>query len=117
MMYCGGMKGQLPSCKKNAFFWDVMPYGSCENRYFGGMYRLHHQGENTKRARINADSNYHLMHAAKECGCNMLLTLFPARDTLLQNFKSYILSCNSARDKNEYPYQVFSVFNAAIEEK
>jgi hypothetical protein len=30
---------------KNAVFWNVMPCGSCKNRRFGGMYRLHHQGE------------------------------------------------------------------------
>jgi hypothetical protein len=26
---------------KNAVFWDVTPCGSCKNRYFGEMYRLH----------------------------------------------------------------------------
>jgi hypothetical protein len=30
---------------KNAVFWDVTPYDSCKNRRFGGMYRLHLQGE------------------------------------------------------------------------
>jgi hypothetical protein len=28
---------------ENAVFWDVMPCGSCKNRYFRGTYRLHHQ--------------------------------------------------------------------------
>jgi hypothetical protein len=30
---------------KNAVFWDVTPCGSCKNRRFGGIYRLHHQGD------------------------------------------------------------------------
>jgi hypothetical protein len=30
---------------KNAVFWDVAPYRSCEmNQRFGGMYHLHRQG-------------------------------------------------------------------------
>jgi hypothetical protein len=29
---------------KNAIFWDVTPCRSCENRRFGGTYRLHLQG-------------------------------------------------------------------------
>jgi hypothetical protein len=27
---------------KNAYIWDVMPSDSCNNRRFGGAYRLHH---------------------------------------------------------------------------
>jgi hypothetical protein len=27
----------------NAVFWDVTPCGSCNNRRFGGSYRVHHQ--------------------------------------------------------------------------
>jgi hypothetical protein len=30
---------------KNAILWDVTPFGTCKNRYFGGMYRLHHQDD------------------------------------------------------------------------
>jgi hypothetical protein len=30
---------------KNAALRAVTPCGSCKNRRFGGMYRLHHQGE------------------------------------------------------------------------
>jgi hypothetical protein len=30
---------------KNFVFWDVTPYGSCENRRFGGTYRILHQGD------------------------------------------------------------------------
>jgi hypothetical protein len=30
---------------KNAVFWDVTQCISCNNRRFGGMYRLQHQGE------------------------------------------------------------------------
>jgi hypothetical protein len=29
---------------ENAGFWDVTPYGSCNNRRFAGAWRLHHQG-------------------------------------------------------------------------
>jgi hypothetical protein len=29
---------------KNVVFWDVAPCGSCVNRRFEGMYRLHIQG-------------------------------------------------------------------------
>jgi hypothetical protein len=38
-------------------FWDVMPCGSCENRSFGGTYRLHHQDGKNWRARYNFSSN------------------------------------------------------------
>jgi hypothetical protein len=34
---------------KNAVFWDVAPCGSCKNRYFGVMYRLHHQDEKNRK--------------------------------------------------------------------
>jgi hypothetical protein len=30
---------------KNSVLWYVTPSGSCKNRRFGGMYRLHHQGQ------------------------------------------------------------------------
>jgi hypothetical protein len=43
--------------KKNAVFWDVAPCGSCKYRRFGGMYRLHHQGDKNRRARNNVSSN------------------------------------------------------------
>jgi hypothetical protein len=33
---------------KNAVFWDVTPCGSCKNRRLRGMYRLHHQDENSE---------------------------------------------------------------------
>jgi hypothetical protein len=29
---------------KNGVFWDVTPCGSCNNRRFGGTWRLFHQG-------------------------------------------------------------------------
>jgi hypothetical protein len=35
---------------KNAVFLGVIPRVSCKNRHFGGMYRLHYQGEKNKRA-------------------------------------------------------------------
>jgi hypothetical protein len=43
---------------KNAFFWDVMPCGSCKKRRSGGTYRLHHQGEKNQPARNNVSSNW-----------------------------------------------------------
>jgi hypothetical protein len=36
---------------KNTVFCDVTPCGSCKNRRFGGMYRLHHQGDKNRRTR------------------------------------------------------------------
>jgi hypothetical protein len=33
---------------KNAVFWGVMPCGSFKNQRFGGMYRLHHQGDKNR---------------------------------------------------------------------
>jgi hypothetical protein len=36
---------------KNAIFWDDTPCGSSKNRRFGGMYRLHHQGDKNLRTR------------------------------------------------------------------
>jgi hypothetical protein len=38
---------------KNVVFWDVMMCGSCENRRFGGTYRLHHQSDKNWQARYN----------------------------------------------------------------
>jgi hypothetical protein len=41
----------------NSVFWDVTPFGCCENRRFGGTYRLHHQGDKNRRARNNVSTN------------------------------------------------------------
>jgi hypothetical protein len=41
---------------KNAVFWDVTPWGFCNNRHFGGTYPLSHQGNKNRRAR-NVSSN------------------------------------------------------------
>jgi hypothetical protein len=30
---------------KNGVFWVVTPFGSCNNRHFGGTWRLLHQGD------------------------------------------------------------------------
>jgi hypothetical protein len=38
----------------NAFSWDVKPCGSCNKRRFGGMERLHHQGDKNRWARNSA---------------------------------------------------------------
>jgi hypothetical protein len=37
---------------KNGVFWDVTTCGSCENRCFGGTYRLHHQGDRNRWSRM-----------------------------------------------------------------
>jgi hypothetical protein len=50
---------------ENIIFWDVMPYGSCENRRFEGTYRLHHQ------------SDKYFFEACVDC--KLLLTSFIAR--------------------------------------
>jgi hypothetical protein len=36
---------------KNVVFWDVAPCGSCKNRRFGVVYRLHHQVDKNRRTR------------------------------------------------------------------
>jgi hypothetical protein len=41
---------------KNAVFWYVTPCGFLKNRRLGGMYLLHHQGENIRRAKNNVSS-------------------------------------------------------------
>jgi hypothetical protein len=53
MCYLVRFKGFTAVTMKNAVFWDVTP---CENRRFGGTYRLHHQGDKNRWAR-NASSN------------------------------------------------------------
>jgi hypothetical protein len=51
---------------KHTVFWDVTPCGSCDNRSFGGTYRLYHQGDKNQRARNNVSSNLQPKHAAKK---------------------------------------------------
>jgi hypothetical protein len=48
-----GVFGETRRRLKNAHFRDMTPYGSCKNRRFGGIYRLHHQGGNSQRTRNN----------------------------------------------------------------
>jgi hypothetical protein len=36
----------------NTTFWDVTPCGSYKNQHFGGMYRLHHQGDKDRLANV-----------------------------------------------------------------
>jgi hypothetical protein len=38
---------------KISVFTNVTPCGFCRNRRFGGMYRLHHQGDKNRQARNN----------------------------------------------------------------
>jgi NAD(P)-dependent dehydrogenase (short-subunit alcohol dehydrogenase family) len=33
----------------NAVFWDITPCGPCNNRLFGGTYRLHHRSDKNRR--------------------------------------------------------------------
>jgi hypothetical protein len=42
---------------KNAVYWDIPHCGYCKNQRFGGMHRLHLQGEKNWRARNNVGSN------------------------------------------------------------
>jgi hypothetical protein len=49
---------------KDAVSWEVTLCGSCKKQRFGGMYRLHHQGEANKRARNSVSSKQQLKHAA-----------------------------------------------------
>jgi hypothetical protein len=42
---------------KNAVFWDVTPYVSCNNRRFGGTQLLLHQGDKNRWTRNNASCN------------------------------------------------------------
>jgi hypothetical protein len=46
---------------KNVIFWDVSPCGSCRNRHFQGMYRLHLQDENIVLQSL-AIANMFLVH-------------------------------------------------------
>jgi hypothetical protein len=59
---------------KNVVFWDVTPCGSCENRRFGGTYRLHQDNKN-RRAK-NVSSNYQPTHAAKTYYTQYIFLLF-----------------------------------------
>jgi hypothetical protein len=43
----------FPPSIKNAVFWDVTPCGSRGNWSFGGIYRLHHQGDKNRRALLH----------------------------------------------------------------
>jgi hypothetical protein len=36
---------------KKAVFWDMTPCDSCKNQFFGGAYRLHHQGDKNRRVK------------------------------------------------------------------
>jgi hypothetical protein len=42
---------------KNTVFRDVMPYGTCKNRRFGGTYHHDHHGEKNQTARNSVSSN------------------------------------------------------------
>jgi hypothetical protein len=37
---------------ENTVLWDATLYGSCKNRRFGRIYRLHHQGEENQRVEL-----------------------------------------------------------------
>jgi hypothetical protein len=51
---------------KNPDLWDVMLFVSCKCRRFGGMCRLHYQGDKIRRTR-NVSSNWEPKHGAKKC--------------------------------------------------
>jgi hypothetical protein len=50
--------------------------GSCKNRYFGGMYHLHHQGDKNQWARNNIESNQQPTHTAKKSYVCIYSTIF-----------------------------------------
>jgi uncharacterized membrane protein YccC len=81
---------------KNAVFWNVMPRGSCNNRRFGGMYRLHHQGDKNRRPRNNVSSEYNQSALRRAARRNI------PEDGILhnhrnENFISYILMMEAIR--------------------
>jgi hypothetical protein len=41
----GVMLPQMRLELKNTIFWDFTPCGFCKKGHFGGMFRLHHQGD------------------------------------------------------------------------
>jgi hypothetical protein len=47
--------GELGTTLKTGVFWDVTPCGSCKNRRFGQIYRIHHHGDNNRRNGNNAE--------------------------------------------------------------
>jgi hypothetical protein len=59
---------------KNAVFCDVMPYGSCKNRHFGGTDRRYHHGGKNKRDR-NVNNNKHLLVAANAVPSSLILSI------------------------------------------
>jgi hypothetical protein len=59
---------------KNAVSWDVMPCGSCKNRRFGGMYRLHHQGDKNWRTGNNVSSVLRLLITANVVPSSQILS-------------------------------------------
>jgi hypothetical protein len=49
---------------KKVVFWDVAQCGSCKNRRYGGIYRLHHQGRKYQRAKNKVRINFLQLLAA-----------------------------------------------------
>jgi hypothetical protein len=50
---------------KNAVFWDVTPCSACKNRHLGGTYRLHHEGDKSRRPRNIVSSSWQSKYAVK----------------------------------------------------
>jgi hypothetical protein len=75
---------------KNAVFWDVTKCDSCKNRLFGGMFRLHHQGDKNQLARNNVSNNWKPKHAALEVHHSGLAHL-SIRAKILNSRKQIIL--------------------------
>jgi hypothetical protein len=60
---------------KNAIFWDVMPFGFCNNRCFRGTYHLHHQDDNELGTTLAVTSTLvTLMMLAIRCSETLALT-------------------------------------------
>jgi hypothetical protein len=72
------MSGTTPKYEtnlKNAAFWDDMPCGSCENRRYGGKYRLHQTSVLTRAARRNIpEDDIHHSHRRENLKSYIALT-------------------------------------------
>jgi hypothetical protein len=51
---------------KNAVLLDVILCDCCKNQRFGGMYRLHYQGDKTRLAKKSVASSYQQKQAAEK---------------------------------------------------
>jgi hypothetical protein len=55
--FCVRFEDFMVVTMEDAVFCDAMPCGSSQNQHFGGIYRLHHQDDESQRTRNNVSSN------------------------------------------------------------